>query len=269
VTDDGSNRVGRWNLDQQSSARASRRWWDEESATYASEHAQFLGDARPEGALIWGPEGLSESDSGLLGSISGLDVLEIGAGGGQGARWAAGRGARVVALDLSFGMLAHAAGQQPVVSMVQADAAALPLRDLSFDVAFSAYGAIPFVADLDAVLAEVYRVLRPGGRWVFSVTHPIRWAFPDAPGPIGLTADRSYFDRRPYVERDEDGVPSYVEHHRTLGDTVGALARAGFVITDLTEPQWPEGHDQIWGGWSPERGRIIPGTAIWSCAKPR
>jgi len=166
-------------------------------------------------------------------------------------------------------MLAYAAGQQPVVSMVQADAAVLPLRDLSFDVAFSAYGAIPFVADLDPVLAEVYRVLRPGGRWVFSVTHPIRWAFPDAPGPIGLTADRSYFDRRPYVERDENGVPSYVEHHRTLGDTVGALARAGFVITDLTEPQWPEGHDQIWGGWSPERGRIIPGTAIWSCAKPR
>ena len=35
----------------------------------------------------------------------------------------------------------------------------------------------------DAALAEAARVLRPGGRWVFSVTHPIRWAFPDDPGP--------------------------------------------------------------------------------------
>lgn len=269
MTSDGSNRVGRWNLDQQGSARASRRWWDEESADYAAEHAQFLGDARPDGALIWGPEGLSESDIGLLGPVSGLAVLEIGAGGAQGARWAAVQGARAVALDLSFGMLSHAKGVLPAICLLQADAAALPLRDESFDVAFSAYGAIPFVADLDVVLREIYRVLRPGGRWVFSVTHPIRWAFPDAPGPIGLTADRSYFDRRPYVERDEDGSPSYVEHHRTLGDTVRALVAAGFVITALTEPEWPDGHEQIWGGWSPLRGRLIPGTAIWSCRKPQ
>ena len=40
-----------------------------------------------------------------------------------------------------------------------------------------------------AVMREVARVLRPGGRWVFSVTHPMRWAFPDDPGPEGLTVD--------------------------------------------------------------------------------
>src|SRR5919107_1345304 len=51
--------------------------------------------------------------------------------------------------------------------------------------------------------AEVARVLRPGGRWVFSVTHPLRWAFSDDPTREGLTVRRSYFDRRPYVETDE------------------------------------------------------------------
>ena len=265
MTDDGSNRVGRQHLDQPGSARASRRWWDEESADYAREHADFLGDGRPGGALIWGPEGLDEAEIGLLGPLHGLDVCEIGAGGAQGARWAAGQGARVVALDLSFGMLSHAQNQRPEVCLVQADATALPFRPECFDVMFSAYGAVPFVADVDTLFAEVHRVLRRGGRWVFSVTHPIRWAFPDVPGEIGLTADRSYFDRRPYVERDEEGTPSYVEHHRTLGDMLGALAGAGFVIDRLIEPEWPDGHDQVWGGWSPNRGRLIPGTAIWVC----
>ena len=88
---------------------------------------------------------------------------------------------------------------------MQADAQRLPFRDASFDLAFSAYGAVPFVADSAAVMNEVARVLRPGGRWVFSASHPIRWAFPDSPGPEGLTATMSYFDRRPYVEFDGDG----------------------------------------------------------------
>ena len=38
--------------------------------------------------LVWGPEGLTEAAAGLLGDLAGLRVLEIGCGGGQGARWA-------------------------------------------------------------------------------------------------------------------------------------------------------------------------------------
>ena len=49
-------------------------------------------------------------------------------------------------------------------------------------------------------MREVFRVLRPGGRWVFSVTHPMRWVFLDDPGEDGLVGVHSYFDRRPYVE---------------------------------------------------------------------
>jgi SAM-dependent methyltransferase len=166
-----------------------------------------------------------------------------------------------------MGMLLQASDREPAVPLIQADATALPFASEQFDLAFSAYGAVPFVAQVEILFAEVWRILRPGGRWVFSVTHPIRWAFPDVPGELGLTADRSYFDRRPYVERDESGVPSYVEHHRTLGDTVAALTKVGFAIDGLTEPEWPDDHDHIWGGWSPTRGRLIPGTAIWSCRK--
>jgi SAM-dependent methyltransferase len=151
------------------------------------------------------------------------------------------------------------------VRLVQADAAALPFADGSFDLACSAYGALPFVADPVRVLREVRRVLRPGGRFVFSVSHPIRWAFPDEPGPEGLTVSGSYFDRTPYVEQDEAGRAVYVEHHRTLGDRVRDVVASGFRLVDLVEPEWPAWNGQEWGGWSPLRGNLIPGTAIFVC----
>ena len=39
---------------------------------------------------------------------------------------------------------------------------------------------------------------------------------------------------------------------------------AGFELTGLTEPEWPEDNESSWGGWSPLRGRLMPGTAIFS-----
>ncbi|RMI13199.1 class I SAM-dependent methyltransferase [Cellulomonas triticagri] len=256
---------------------AGRRWWDANAGEYLDEHGGFLGDAD----FLWCPEGLRESDARLLGDVAGRRVLEVGAGAAQCARWLLGQGAHVVATDVSGGMLAAAAtldaarpdggplaGRAPAVPLVQADARALPFPDASFDVVFTAYGAIPFVPDARRVHAEAARVVRPGGLWVCSVTHPVRWAFPDDPGERGLTADRSYFDRRPYVEADEQGTVLYAEYHRTLGDHVADLVAAGLVIDAVVEPAWPEGHDRTWGGWSPLRGRHIPGTAIFVTHRP-
>ncbi|MFD3802535.1 class I SAM-dependent methyltransferase [Streptomyces sp. NPDC058611] len=252
------------------SSRAARGWWDRNADDYQNEHGAFLGDDR----FVWGPEGLDEAEAALLGpagSLKGKDVLEIGAGAAQCSRWLAARGARPVALDLSHRQLQHALRigrpDLPVVRLVEADAGRLPFRDGSFDLACSAYGAVPFVADPVNVMREVHRVLRPGGRWVFSVTHPLRWAFPDEPGPEGLSVSASYFDRTPYVEQDEEGRAVYVEHHRTVGDRVRDVVAGGFRLLDLVEPEWPAWNSQEWGGWSPLRGNLIPGTAIFVCER--
>jgi SAM-dependent methyltransferase len=270
VDDDQNERARRRGADPGETARANRAWWDVEADGYYAEHGAFLGDDD----FVWGPEGLREADAGLLGQISGKQLLEIGAGAAQCSRYAARRGGRVVATDISGGMLRRGLNLNLgftlesglTVPLVQCDATSLPFGDGSFDTVFTAYGAVPFVASSAAVMAEAARVLRAGGRFVFSTTHPIRWALPDDPGYPGLTVTNSYFDRTPYVE-EESGVTTYVEHHRTLGDRVRELTAAGLALVDLVEPEWPEENQQVWGGWSPLRGGLIPGTAIFVCEK--
>lgn len=244
-------------------AAANLAWWDADADDYQAEHGDFLGDAD----FVWCPEGLREAEARLLGDVRGRRVLEVGCGQAACSRWLKAEGADPVAFDLSAGMLRHAHegnGRTGLdIPLLQANAECLPLASASFDAACSAFGAVPFVASVETVFTEVRRVLRPGAPWVFSVTHPMRWIFPDDPGPLGLTVTQPYFDRTPYVEVDGDGVPTYVEYHRTLGDYVRALAATGFALEDLIEPEWPEGHTRTWGQWSPLRGKLFPGTAIF------
>jgi SAM-dependent methyltransferase len=255
-------------VDEPTARAASRRYWEDNAADYQKEHGSFLGDDD----FLWCPEGLRESEVGLLGDVAGLRVLEIGCGAAQCARWLTRRGAHVVAVDLSMGQLAHGVelGRRSgiEVALAQADATALPIADASVDLACSAFGAVPFVADSGAVMREAARVLRPGGRWVFSTNHPMIWCLPDEPDERGMRVIQSYFDRRAYLERDGAGRPAYVETHRTMGDRVREIVDAGLVLLDIVEPEWPEDNENVWGQWGPVRGYYLPSTAIFVAAKP-
>lgn len=248
-------------------ARANARFWTGYREDYLAEHGGILGEAH----LLWCPEGLTEESAGLLGDVAGLDVLEVGCGAGQGSMWVAARGGRATGIDLSPGMLEaarEAVGKSGLsVELVEADARELPFSDGSFDVAFTAFGAIPFVPDPERVFAEVSRVLRPGGRWVFATSHPMRWGFADDPSAEHIRVVRPYFDAEPYLEH-RDGELTYAEFQHTFSAQVNGLVGAGFVIERVLEPEWVEGNDHIWGAWSPERAPWVPGTLIMASGKP-
>jgi SAM-dependent methyltransferase len=98
-----------------------------------------------------------------LDAQAGDRILDLGCGNGQLTARLAATGARVTGVDLSPEMVA--AARALGLGAEVANAEALPFADGSFDAVFS-NAALHWVRDHDAMQAEVYRVLKPGGRFV-------------------------------------------------------------------------------------------------------
>jgi len=92
-------------------------------------------------------------------------VLDIAAGTGTSSIALAKTGASVVALDFSAGMVAEGRRRHPELEFVEADAENLPFDDNCFDVVTISFG-LRNVNEPRVALAEMYRVLKPGGRLV-------------------------------------------------------------------------------------------------------
>ncbi len=108
--------------------------------------------ARPIEALL-DAAGVGEGDA----------MLDVATGPGYVAAAGAARGAKAVGVDLAAEMLELAARLHPEVEFREADAAALPFADATFDAVTSNF-LMPHVSDLGAVVIELARVLRPGRR---------------------------------------------------------------------------------------------------------
>jgi demethylmenaquinone methyltransferase/2-methoxy-6-polyprenyl-1,4-benzoquinol methylase len=159
-----------------------------------------------------------------LGLADGSLVLDVACGTGDLCRELERVGYRAVGFDFSFGMLAAAKTQAP---MVQADALALPVQDGAADGVTCGF-ALRNVADLDRLFAEMARVLRPGGRLaileVASPSNPTLRAghsvYFNRVVPLvgGLVSDRAAYR---YLPRSIAYLPP-------PADLLAALRRAGF-----------------------------------------
>jgi demethylmenaquinone methyltransferase/2-methoxy-6-polyprenyl-1,4-benzoquinol methylase len=99
-------------------------------------------------------------------------VLDAACGTGDLAIIAANAGGNVTGLDFSEAMLARARRKAPALEWVRGDLLALPFDDDTFDAATVGFG-VRNVADLPASIAELRRVLRPGGRLgILEITRP-------------------------------------------------------------------------------------------------
>jgi ubiquinone/menaquinone biosynthesis C-methylase UbiE len=182
----------------------------------------------------------------LTGDVAGQEVCVVACGQGREARFLATRGAVVTGVDLSEKLLEKARQHEETeplgISYRHGDAQTLEgLVDDSFD-GIVCYMALMDIPDLDQTLQSMARVLRPGGWFVVSITHPC-FKTP-ATGELVDHVDQSI--RRTvgkyFVEGYWDGPGQHRNalpvgaYHRTLSTYVNTLADAGFVIGRLREP---------------------------------
>ncbi|QKW23550.1 class I SAM-dependent methyltransferase [Kitasatospora sp. NA04385] len=140
-----------------------RRIWTGRATAYAASFARLC--AHPVPALL---------DAAAV--RPGHAVLDVGTGTGAAAAAACARGARVTAVDAEPSMLAEARRNAPQAEVRAATLPELPFADRSFDAVVGNF-VINHVGRPDAAIAELRRVLRPGGRIALTV-----WAAPAAPG---------------------------------------------------------------------------------------
>lgn len=242
-----------------------RKGWNYRAGSYQ----RAIGGAEAYGDLRWGPNRFPEDELGILGNVSGKDVLEVGCGAAQFGIELAKRGARVTGIDLSAEQLRHAranvkrAGVPYRIERGNAEDLSR-FRGGSFDIVTSDF-ALGFI-DIDKLFPEVARVLRPGGFCAFSWTSPIMDCLTFAGEAPLLKFVRPYFERKPFVEKGRD--PTY-EFKRTYGDWVSAFSRAGLVLEDLIEPQTERGGSHgDWPQFRWQRTSVVPGTSIWKARKP-
>jgi SAM-dependent methyltransferase len=205
------------------------------------------------------------ADLTLLDDVAGADVLELGCGGGQCSVALAERGANVTGIDLSAEQLSFArdlaAEHDADVEFLQGDVTDLGVRDDAFHVAFNAY-VFQWVDDLAACFRETHRVLRPEGRFVFSMPHPVY----ELADPDTHEVAESYFDTGRQVTPQPDLDRDMVTYRHRVSDVHNALVGAGFRVERIREPGSDDPDDYEAGPWGEEQPALLaklPSTLVF------
>jgi SAM-dependent methyltransferase len=214
-----------------SSRTNNRRFWNSNSDAYQAAHGGRLSDK----ALAWGVWRIPEADLCVLGNVEGRDILELGCGAAQWALALQQMGAHAVGLDLSDQQLAHARGSSqsvPALPLVQGHAEHLPFSNEAFDIVFCDHGATVFAAP-EQTVAEVSRVLRPGGLFAFCMSTPIRDVCVDPTGGVRAQLSGDYFA----LSVLDDGES--IEYQLPYGAWIRLFRKHGLLIDDLVELRVP------------------------------
>jgi 2-polyprenyl-3-methyl-5-hydroxy-6-metoxy-1,4-benzoquinol methylase/GNAT superfamily N-acetyltransferase len=185
------------------------------------------------------------------GDVRGLEALDLGCGQGYFARGLARRGARVTALDVAEKQVEnarrHDAAAPLGIEYLVLDAALIAGRFAagSFDIVTGCMS-LHDMPDPGAVLRAAFGVLRPGGRMVYSIPHPLteppcgEWERAPDGTKLALKV-KDYFEPTALVCRWNMARLKYHWttpcRHYTLGQVSAMVVQAGFVIRQLTEPR--------------------------------
>jgi ubiquinone/menaquinone biosynthesis C-methylase UbiE len=188
----------------------------------------------------------------LVGDPQGKDILDLGCGNGYLSRRLSKLGGRLTALDSSEFMIANAKKHDPDNSLginyIVSDAAKLDqIKSGSFDIVFANMSLMD-IERAEAAISEVGRVLRTGGRFVASISHP---CFDNGSNSAWVSERNFSFGTRTYRRIRQYRVPNVekypwklksgeimysIGYHRPLNWYARVLASSHLAITALEEP---------------------------------
>jgi SAM-dependent methyltransferase len=217
------------------------------------------------GEPTWGIFGIPESDAGILpDDLEGRATVELGCGTGYVSAWLAQRGARPVAVDPARGQLEIARQFQREFGLsfllVQAAGEQVPLRDETFDLVVSEYGAAIW-ADPYRWIPEAARLLRPGGELVFlGNSSLLMLCVPDVDGvPAEDRLLRPHFGMHRFEWPDDPTVEFHLGH----GDWIRLLRANSLDVEDLIELRPDEGVSTSYEFVTADWARRWPCEEVW------
>lgn len=180
----------------------------------------------------------------MVGDVAGQRVLDLACGHGRLSRELAGRGAEVTGVDISGVLIGKARaaerGQPQGIEYVHADAARPGLLPgHRFDAVVCSFG-LSDIDDLDGAVAQVSRLLGPGGRFVFSVLHP---CFPGGRNISGAWPPSGGYYQQGWWRADAalSALRRQVgANHRMLSTYLNTLRGHHLWLDDLREPTPPQ-----------------------------
>jgi ubiquinone/menaquinone biosynthesis C-methylase UbiE len=183
----------------------------------------------------------------LIGDVSGRRVLDLGCGEGGYGRALAGRGARVVGVDVSPRMIAvareRAAAAALQIDYICANACALGSVPVAPCDVVLASMTLMDVDDYEATIDQVWQVLVAGGALCMSISHPC-YSAAGAGWIRGSSGEASHFGVDRYFQRNvwHDFITPWfdkpvIRRHRPLEDVLRPLLRRGFRLRDFREPE--------------------------------
>lgn len=197
----------------------------------------------------------------LLPDLTNKSVLDLGCGCGHNCvEFVDSGAARVVGVDISEKMLevAKKESSNEKIEYVNMSMTDISCLDGKFDLVYSSL-AFHYIEDFEKLCKDIYSLLNNNGCLLFSQEHPLITATVDGKGhynkdengkKISYTFSNYNEPGKRYVHWYVDGVTKY---HRTFSNTVNALAKSGFVIEKIREPQpkdwamekWPALYDEF------------------------
>lgn len=217
-----------------------RKSWNRLSDYYQNTTIISLND------IHYGPYSPGEKDLQIIRSVKGLDVLELGCGGGQNAIVCAKWGAKSVkGIDQSENQIEYAIklaqSQNVKVEFIQGNMEDLSVfKDNSFDLIISSH-ALAYVEDVNKVFNEIARLIREKGRIVICLGHPLMRVVWQALEEKSIEKIHNYFDENrdlwDWSDHDGESIATFGQTYPRFEQLINGLISVGFIIERIVEPR--------------------------------